>query len=405
MTQVRSPGRPRILYAAPHRLAFLIGSVNLAGLAWWWLGQIAQLHLGPVWLPQTTQPPALLHGPVMLYFALAPFIFGFLMTVFPRWMALPDLGARQFGPVATFLAAAAILLQAGLWSGHDGAVLAGFTVQAIAWLGAIVALGGVLRRHHAGGPPPCWHGWSIMPALVLGLAGLLAATTLLATGDPALLPLANRLGIGGFVLPVFLTVAHRMVPFFAGNVVAGYARWRPGWLLALIWALLLARLAGELLAIGGIALIANGALALLTGLMAWKWWPRGPAPGLLMVLLWGFAWAPLGFALAALDNGGIALGRAPDHALLIGFAASMLVGMVTRVTQGHSGRPLEMTASAWLAFAAVQLAAVTRTAAALAGEDGRLLVLAALAFAMGLLPWVLRHGAIYAQARRDGKPG
>lgn len=76
-------------------------------------------------------------------------------------------------------------------------------------------------------------------------------------------------------------------------------------------------------------------LALMTSMMAFKWWPQGPAPGLLNALLWGFLWAPAGFALSALDAGGVALGRAPLHALLIGFAGSMLVAMVTRVTQGH----------------------------------------------------------------------
>ena len=37
-------------------------------------------------------------------------------------------------------------------------------------------------------------------------------------------------------------------------------------------------------------------------------------------------------------------GRAPAHALYIGFFGSLLVAMVTRVTQGHSGRPLELDA-------------------------------------------------------------
>ena len=43
---------------------------------------------------------------------------------------------------------------------------------------------------------------------------------------------AIKLGAFGVLLPVYATVAHRMFPFFAGNVVAGYRVWRPLWLLA-----------------------------------------------------------------------------------------------------------------------------------------------------------------------------
>ncbi|MBK8376060.1 MAG: NnrS family protein [Sphingomonadales bacterium] len=61
----------------------------------------------------------------------------------------------------------------------------------------------------------------------------------------------------------------------------------------------------------------------------WKWWPRGSAPGLFKVLIWGFVWAPVGFSLSAFKALGFNLGRAPDHALMIGFSCSLLIAMVT----------------------------------------------------------------------------
>ena len=45
-------------------------------------------------------------------------------------------------------------------------------------------------------------------------------------------------------------------------------------------------------------------------------------------------------------SGEWALGRAPIHALGIGFFGGMLVAMVTRVTMGHSGRALKMDRAA-----------------------------------------------------------
>ena len=45
----------------------------------------------------------------------------------------------------------------------------------------------------------------------------------------------------------------------------------------------------------------------------------------------------------------IALALMGSYDLALGFAASLLVAMVTRVTHGHSGRPLAMVPLAWLA--------------------------------------------------------
>ena len=169
--------------------------------------------------------------------------------------------------------------------------------------------------------------------------------------DPATgtLPFANRIGLWAFVLPVFFTVCHRMVPFFAGNVVEGYVQWRPFRLLAAFWVgtvfLVVAEVTGQLILLS----LGSALIAVVTAVMVWKWWPRAKAPPLLWVLIIGFAWAPLGYALAFLGSTGFELGRAPEHALTIGFASSILVAMVTRVTHGHSGRPLYFPVVAWIA--------------------------------------------------------
>ena len=97
-----------ILLAAPHRLLFLVGSANLGLTATWWLVQLTSLHFGGPRLPQGDLPAALLHGPIMLYLVFPPFMLGFLLTVFPRWMGQSDLGLRQFGPVAMLQAASAL---------------------------------------------------------------------------------------------------------------------------------------------------------------------------------------------------------------------------------------------------------------------------------------------------------
>ena len=137
----------RILFAAPHRLPFLTGSVNLLVLAAWWLWQLAALHAGGTALPQGDLPPVLLHGPAMLFLIFPPFAFGFLLTVFPRWMGFPDLNARDFGPVSALLAAGSVIFQTALWLGSDGALVAGLAAR-------IAAAGQGIGSKPARRPPP-----------------------------------------------------------------------------------------------------------------------------------------------------------------------------------------------------------------------------------------------------------
>lgn len=134
-------------------------------------------------------------------------------------------------------------------------------------------------------------------------------------------------------------------------------------------------------------------------------------PGLLAVLHLAFAWLPVAFMLFSAQDivlaatGRYVLGRAPLHALAIGFFGSMLVAMVTRVTQGHSGRLLQMGAIPWLCFVLLQAVALLRIRAELGGDTYLWLVIAGAGWLLAFLPWVLRSAWIYLTPRVDGKPG
>jgi uncharacterized protein involved in response to NO len=157
--------------------------------------------------------------------------------------------------------------------------------------------------------------------------------------------------------------------------------------------------------------LADVPLLALSLLALWRWWPRGPKPGILSVLFLGLAWLPVTFALYAVQSlvylagDGFILGRAPAHALFVGFFGSVLVAMVTRVTQGHSGRKIEMPKVAWFAFGGIQLVAVARIVADLAHDTAAWWALAAAGWLVALAPWVFRIGRIYLAPRADGKPG
>ena len=78
---------------------FFIGALNvLAAMAWWtaWLAD-ARWHL--FGFAASPVPAGWAHAFVMQYQVLPPFMFGFLLTVFPRWMGLPELTRWHYVPV------------------------------------------------------------------------------------------------------------------------------------------------------------------------------------------------------------------------------------------------------------------------------------------------------------------
>lgn len=403
-----------MLLQAPHRLLFFIGALNVLAAMSWWLWWLAALRWQwwSVPNPPAPMPATWGHGLVMSYLVFTPFIFGFLLTVFPRWTGQPPLSRRHYVPVGTGLLAGQLLTVLGL-CGSAPALQAGLILAAAGWLYGMCSLTGVLRRAASRD----WHALSCLLALSTGLTGLLLfiAWWQLPTRT-ALASAALGLGIPGFLLPIFLTVAHRMLPFFAGNVVPGYRGWKPLWVLAALWLLLLMHLALELAALQHWRWLPDLGLVILSCLWLWRIWPVAdpspapPLPGLLIVLFIALCWLPLAFllyttqSLAALAGKSL-LGRAPAHALAIGLFGSLLVAMVTRVTQGHSGRPLSMSATAWFAFASVQLTAMTRIAAELVDDGWAWQAVAALGWILAFLPWVLRNTRIYLRPRSDGKPG
>src|SRR6185295_14809370 len=151
---------------------------------------------------------------------------------------------------------------------------------------------------------------------------------------------------------------------------------------------------------------------MLSAWLLWSWWPRtSRMPALLRVLFMGFAWLPIAFALYAIQStwylatGDFVLGRAPAHAMFIGFFGSLLVAMVTRVTQGHSGRPLVLGNTAAFAFVVVQGVAITRVLAEIVPDSLGWQASAAVGWLLAFLPWVARSAWIYLTPRADGQPG
>lgn len=397
---------PRLLLQAPHRLMFFVGATNLLLAMIWWTMWLAEARWNVFGLRQPPVWAGWLHAFVMQYQMLPSFIFGFLLTVFPRWMDLPELTRRRYLPVAVGLFGGQLATIAGAF-GCAWGIDIGFWLTLAGWLAGLATLGPMLLRERG----TTWHARACFTALTLGAAGLFAWAGFLYGGDARWAFVSIKLGTFGLLLPVYFTVMHRMLPFFAGNAVAGYVVWRPLWLLGAVLALSLAHLVLELAHAYARLWLADVTLLALLLFASWKWWPRDRAPKLLFALFIGLAWLPAAIALYAFQSiayeltGSFLLGRAPAHALFVGFFGSVLIAMVTRVTQGHSGRKLEMPKAAWFAFLAIQGVALMRLFAEVLPDGAAWQAVAAAGWLAAFAPWVARIGRIYLSQRVDGKPG
>jgi uncharacterized protein involved in response to NO len=397
---------PRLLAAAPHRILFFVGASNLLLAMAWWAAWLASMRWPLFAMPQSDPYAGWLHAFVMQYQVLPSFMFGFLLTTFPRWMGLPELERWRYVPVGLGLFGGQLATLLGAFGWPAGSVV-GALMTLAGWIAGLAMLGPLLFRESG----TTWHARACFAALVLGLAGLLAWTAFLLGAAPIWAFASIKIGTFGLLLPVYLTVAHRMFPFFASRVVPGYQPWRPMWLLAALWAGCMLHLALELVHAYQWLWLADMPLLGLSIALLWRWWPRGPQPGLLLALFVGLAWLPATFALYAaqslvyLGTEQFMLGRAPAHALFIGFFGSVLVAMVTRVVQGHSGRVLEMPPVAWYAFVAIQVVALMRVFAEVLPDGMAWQAAAAIGWVVAFAPWVARIGRILLAPRIDGKAG
>jgi uncharacterized protein involved in response to NO len=395
-----------VVFAVPHRFFFLTGACALVLASLWWAWTLVarawpELPPPPVAVPATT-----LHALLMI-FGFAPlFMFGFLFTAGPRWLAVAPPGPATWLPAGLLAAMAALALVplqvAGSWVGGE-AVRVAAGAYAVGWLWLSFRFFLLLRASAA---KDNVHATLILVALAVG-GGCVAAFALSGASAHGWLRTA---GLWGFLLPVFVTVCHRMIPFFTASVLPSVTAFRPWWLLG---------------AMAGAPMLQG--LLEAAGLYAWMWLVDLPVGvlalwltvrwglvqsmtnRLLAMLHAGFLWYGIGFVLAGAHSlsllvGLPGLGHAPLHALTIGFTSSLLMAMVTRVTCGHAGRTLAADAVTWRLFQLLQMVAVLRVGAEFWPNPAVLSVVALLWVAC-FVPWCFKYAPVYWRPRADGRPG
>ncbi|ADE11370.1 NnrS family protein [Sideroxydans lithotrophicus] len=398
--------------AAPHRVMFFGGALQAVAVMLWWFYELVT-RFGIAGQPATWSiVPSAAHAYLMIFGLFPFFMFGFLMTVFPRWMGGGEIPPQRFVPAFSFLLLGAAGFYAGLLI--NTTVLAVAVTSTLAGWGA--ALYTLLRVLLDTDNPDKRHPTSIFIAVSLGWCSLAAYLIWLLSDSVFILRLAIQGGLWLFLLPVFASVAHRMLPFFTSSALPQYAVRRPEWpwrtILAgsAMHALLQLSNASNWLWLGDLPM----AFAALYLSYAWGLHRSLRIP-LLGVLHIGFAWMGLSMLLFGIQslisftsgNATQYWGLAPQHALTIGCFATLLIGLGTRVTLGHSGLPMQVDKPVMLMFLGIQLVAILRVLAdMLPGQNGYWLYIAAAAlWLVCFFPWVLRYLPVYVRPRVDGQAG
>lgn len=333
----------------------------------------------------------------MLFGFVPAAVAGFLLTAIPNWT-----GRR---PVSGALLA----LLAGLWLAAriDELVCAFFP----AWL-AIAAdlafpcmLTAVVAREIIACREPR-HYRMIVPVAVLTLAQL--TMDLGAQGGiEALTGYGWRLGLAA-ILILISVLGGRLTPAFTRNWLVNRNETRlppPAGLLdraslGVLHAALLAWVLFPTAHPTGVALLAGAAINLWR-LLRWRGMAARPETTLLILHV-GYGWLVLGVAALGIANLDTAfpLGAA-IHALTAGAIGTMILAIMTRVSRGHTGRPLSADAATNLIYALVVLAAAARIAAALTHYTWKDLLIASAALWIGAFGlFVARYAPVLLRPRK-----
>jgi uncharacterized protein involved in response to NO len=148
--------------------------------------------------------------------------------------------------------------------------------------------------------------------------------------------------------------------------------------------------------------VVAGVAALATAARAVPWLTRKVlGVPLLWILHLSYAFVPIGLALRALGH------PIATHALTVGAIGGATLGMMARVSLGHSGRPLEVGRPMIVSFSALLVAALVRVVGGLLPQAlyRPSLYVAGSAWTLAFLVFVVVYAPIFASPRIDGKPG
>lgn len=334
------------------------------------------------------------HAHEMVFGYSVAVIGGFLLTAVRNWTNLPTSSGRS-------LAGLVVLWLAGRLAPFIPKLpAAGVAVLDLAFLPVLA----VAVAH------PLWkarHTKSyIFPLLLIGMAVANLLAHLYIQGRVA--PGARAPTIGLYlVLIVIAVLAGRVVPFFTERALQVRLRrslLRERVSYATLYLLVALEIGWPASPLAPIVAVAAAAA------QAWRlagWYAKGVfSVPLLWVLWFGYAWIVAGLVLLAGGAAGLLPPALAIHAFAVGGIGVMTLGMMARVSLGHSGRPLQVVPATVWSFGLVLAAAVVRVLLPMLAPAQQTLwiVVSSALWIAAFAIFVVVYAPILVTSRADGRP-
>jgi uncharacterized protein involved in response to NO len=211
------------------------------------------------------------------------------------------------------------------------------------------------------------------------------------------------------IIVLILIIAGRVFPFFTERGIPGTLIVKNPLLdnisiasALIVFALQIFEVSGALLALAAVA------ATLVNGARIAGWYvKRVLYVPLLWVLYTGYSWVILGFILTALSAYDVVLPSLAMHAFTLGGIGVLTLGMMARVSLGHTGRALIASNAIAIAFVLINAAALIRVLLpiTLPGWYENLIYISTLFWLAAFSLFVFVYGPILVSPRIDGQEG
>lgn len=385
------------ILAYPFRPFFLIAGVYGVVTIVAWMAQL----FGSLTLP-VGWSPIYWHGHEMLFGLVTAAIAGFLLTAICNWTGAPPLqGAGLLVMMLVWLSGRLAMWTASWWPMGVVAVVDMLFLPVLAGYALRVLLRHGNRRN------------LVLVAMLVVLALTNAMTHIgFVTGNLVWLRLGEVTAFN-LVTLLMVIISGRIIPLFTINWLRNNGR-KPEDVRSTVAIDSVALISTALLIpidffpgfpwlAGSVAAVA--AVAHTIRLLGWSGWKASLDP-LLWILHLGYAWIVAALALKSIAAFGLVPPSAWNHALGVGGIGTLILGIMTRVALGHTGRALHLPRFAIAIYVTISLAAATRVAAALLLVEFRIgLLIAATAWSLAFAIFVIIYWPILSRPRVDGRPG
>ncbi|MFZ2452038.1 MAG: NnrS family protein [Methylovulum miyakonense] len=342
--------------------------------------------------------PNLWHAHEMLLGYSVAVVAGFLLTAVKNWTGRPTLSGDQLGGLCLLWLYGRILpFYAGLLPDSLIALVDFLFLPLLAYR---VSLPILQAKQTAN---------LVFVAILLVLAagnGLVHAQMLGWTNASA------NTGIGlvlATLVVLILVIAGRVYPFFTERAISGTMVTKNPLIEGLSIASAVLVFALQLAHVSGTGLAAAAVIAALANFARVYGWyvPRIRYVPLLWVLYVGYGWIITGFGLTALVAYQLVLPSLALHAFTVGGIAVVTLGMMARVSLGHTGRALRVSNAIALAFVLINVAALLRVLLPIALPNWYdwLVYGSTLCWLAAFALFIVVYLPILTQARIDGQEG